>query len=205
MTTPGTEKLRIGLTGGIASGKTVVSDTLAECGATVIDTDVIARDVVAPGSDGLMAVHQQFGNRIMTDNGELDRAALRQIVFADPTARESLEQITHPLIQTACWEQYRSATGPYAVFVVPLLVGSGLRGSMQRILVVDTAEANQLLRLQARDGDDPLAAQRILAAQSSREQRLAIADDIIGNHAGLSELRAAAARMHQFYLELSQN
>ncbi|MEM7764462.1 MAG: dephospho-CoA kinase [Pseudomonadota bacterium] len=199
------EKLRIGLTGGIASGKTVVSDTLATCGATIIDTDIIARDVVAPGSDGLAAVHQQFGNQIMTDDGELNRAVLRRIVFADATARATLESITHPLIQAACWDQYRAASGPYAVFVVPLLVGSGLRDRMQRILVVDTTEARQLLRLQARDGDDPLAAQRILAAQSTREQRLAIADDVIGNHAGLTELRAAATRMHHFYYDLSQN
>ncbi|MEN7343159.1 MAG: dephospho-CoA kinase [Pseudomonadota bacterium] len=194
--------MRIGLTGGIASGKTQASDHFGKLGASIIDTDVIARDVVATGTEGLNEIVERFGQQMLNDQGELDRAALRQVVFNDPDARQRLEQITHPRIQSRCWQDYQDATGHYVIFVVPLLVGSPLAKAMDRIVTVDCSEATQLLRIQARDGDDLIAAQRIIAAQADRETRLALADDVIVNEASLEELQAAVERLHTFYCRI---
>ncbi|MFK8054167.1 MAG: dephospho-CoA kinase [Woeseiaceae bacterium] len=192
-------RLRIGLTGGIASGKTQVSNRLGELGATIIDTDVIAREVVQKGSSGLAEIAAAFGDHFVTTDGFLDRAKLRAHVFADSAALRTLESITHPRIQTACRKAYDAGEGPYAVFVVPLLTGSPMREWMHRILVIDCSEATQLRRLLARDNESPEQAQQILAAQAGRPARLSIADDVICNNRSLDALNSATERMHHYY------
>jgi dephospho-CoA kinase len=193
----------IGLTGGIASGKTAASDTLATLGADVIDTDVIARQVVAPGSDGLKQVVSAFGKAVLQKDGGLNRAALRERIFSDKAARTRLEGILHPLIRQQVQLELTNSTAPYAVLVVPLLVESpALQALCDRILLIDVDEASQLERLSQRDGVTPAQARAALAAQSTRQQRLAIADDVIENQGSLEALRRAVARQHERYLAL---
>ncbi|MEL6447676.1 MAG: dephospho-CoA kinase [Pseudomonadota bacterium] len=199
------ERLRIALTGGIASGKTAVSDQLGQLGAAIIDTDVVAREVVAPGSEGLAAIRDAFGAEVIGADGSLDRARMRERVFVDPAARRALEAITHPRIRAACAAQAASATGDYLVFVVPLLVGSDFVAMVDRVLVVDCAREVQFARLMARDGETAEGARRILDAQSSREERLAIADDVIVNDADLDTLTRKVADVHTFYVASSRH
>lgn len=196
--------LRIGLTGGIASGKTVVADMFAEHGAIIIDTDIIARAVVEPGEPALTKIQKLFGDEIINANGELDRARLRQIVFSDDTKRSQLEQVLHPLIQKETIRQAEMAGGAYQIIVVPLLLRSPLRKLVDRILVVDCAEATQIKRLIARDIETEAQAQRILAAQTSRKERLACADDVIENDQDLDGTRHQVEQLHEVYLRLSQ-
>jgi dephospho-CoA kinase len=196
-------KLRIGLTGGIASGKTTVSDMLARLGATVIDTDVIARRIVEPGQPALRDIVERFGESVLDADGALDRRALRRRIFADPADRRALESITHPGIRDACWQEAERATGAYIVFVVPLLVGSDFQQAVDRVLVVDCSPGLQLERLLARDGETMESAQRILSAQSDRSARLAIADDVIINDGDYAELGRRVARIHRHYLRLA--
>ncbi len=197
------QRLTIGLTGGIASGKTVVSDRLQRNGASVVDTDVVAREVVAPGSPGLDAIAQQFGSEYIDNNGELDRARLRDLVFRQADARAALEAITHPLIRQRCMALAGEAKGPYLVFVVPLLVGSSFVGLVDRVLVVDCPRHLQLQRLMARDAETQESAQRILQAQSDRASRLAIADDVVVNDSTLDALLRKTDALHAFYLALA--
>lgn len=197
--------LTIGLTGGIASGKTAVSNRLQQLGASVIDTDVVAREVVAPGSPGLAAIAEHFGDAFVDATGQLDRARLRDIVFRDPDQREALEAITHPLIRERCLQLAADADGPYLVFVVPLLVGSTFVELLDRVLVVDCPRELQLERLMARDGETADGAHRILAAQSDRRSRLAIADDVIVNDADLAALSQKTDRLHAFYRQLARS
>ena len=199
------ERLRIALTGGIASGKTAVSDQLGQLGAAIIDTDVVAREVVAPGSEGLAAIRDAFGAEVIGADGSLDRARMRERVFSDPAARRALEAITHPRIRAACAAQAASATGDYLVFVVPLLVGSDFVAMVDRVLVVDCPREVQFARLMARDGETAEGARRILDAQSSREERLAIADDVIVNDAALDTLTRKVADVHTFYVASSRH
>ena len=194
---------RVGLTGGIASGKSTVADILEELGADIIDTDLIARAVVEPGKPALDEIRRRFGDSIVANDGTLDRRGLRKLIFADDGQRKKLEDILHPRIREMALQQADAATGPYQVVVVPLLVGSPLRAAMDRILVVDCSEANQLARLLARDSESEQQARSIIAAQSSREQRLAIADDVIRNDGTLEDLRAATVAMHRQYLDLA--
>lgn len=189
----------VGLTGGIASGKTAVSDQLAALGADIVDTDLIAREVVAPGSEGLLAVATRFGAGVLTAEGSLDRAALRRHVFADPGARRELEAILHPRIRALSLARVREGSGPYVVLVVPLLVESGAYGFVNRVLVVDVPETVQLERLRRRDGGDEASAYRILAAQTKRDTRLASADDVIRNTGDRSALDRQAAAAHRRY------
>lgn len=195
--------LRIGLTGGIASGKSTVADLFAERGVTVIDTDVIARDMVEPGQPALQEIYETFGDAVMSADGELDRAAMRQLVFADDEARHQLEAIVHPRIQAATMRQVATATGDYIIVVVPLLAKSSLRHELDRILVVDCDEQTQLERLLARDAETEEQARRILAAQSSRAERLAIADDVIENNSTLQDLTAQVSAFGDRYTELA--
>ncbi len=195
--------LKIGLTGGIASGKSAVADLLGEFGATIIDTDVIARDVVAPGEAGLAAVADAFGAGILGADGTLDRARLRKLVFADPAKRRQLEAILHPLIRARALAAAAAATGPYAVFVVPLLVETDFRALVDRVLVVDCDPQTQIDRLTARDGIPVAEAQRMLAAQAGRDERLAAADDLIDNNGNRDAMRATVAALHAHYLELA--
>ena len=194
---------RIGLTGGIASGKSTVARLFAELGAAIIDTDVIAREVVAPGQPALEEIAAAFGEAVLQPDGSLDRGALRARIFASEHDRKALEAITHPRIRAETLRQADTAGGPYQLIVVPLLVESPLRGSVDRVLVVDCPEQLQVERLAARDGESEDSARRILAAQSSRSERLAIADDVISNDGGLENLREQVAALHEIYRSLA--
>jgi dephospho-CoA kinase len=196
-------RLRIGLTGGIASGKSTVAQRFAELEIPVVDADVAARDAVALGTPGLARVIERFGPGVVAEDGELDRQALRQLIFKDPASRQDLEAILHPLIREAMEHSAERAVGPYIVMAIPLLVESGTRGRVDRILVVDVDEAVQLQRVQARDGSSLDQARAILASQASRTARLAVADDVILNSGTVTDLRQAVARLHEKYLRLA--
>lgn len=195
--------LRIGLTGGIASGKSTVARLFGELGIEVIDTDIIAREVVEPGQDALAEIHAAFGERVLNTDGSLNRGAMRQLVFADDEARRKLEGIVHPRIQERTRARIEAATGPYVVVVVPLLVESSLKDRLDRILVVDCSEATQIERLLARDAETEAQARRMLAAQSTREQRLEIADDVIHNDSTLAAISAQVSAIHDRYLAIA--
>jgi len=196
---------RVGLTGGVASGKTTVARLFEALGVPVIDTDQLAREVVAPGQPLLARIAERFGNAILAPDGSLDRGALRSIVFADPAARAALEQMTHPAIQALLEQRSAAAGGPYQIHVIPLLVETGAqRKRVDRVLVVDCSEELQIRRLQARDGSTLEQARSILAAQVSREARLAVADDIIVNEGELGPLRDQVAALHARYLQLAR-
>ena len=196
--------LRIALTGGIASGKTRVSDRLAVLGAAIIDTDIVARDIVAPGTPALAEIRDAFGEAVIAADGTLDRPRLRRIVFDSAADRTRLEAITHPRIRDACLARARDAEGAYLVFVVPLLVGSAFVAMVERVLVVDCPREVQFQRLMARDGETPEHATRILDAQASRAARLAIADDVIVNDRGLGELERKTDALHRFYVAIAR-
>ena len=198
-----TRPLWVGLTGGIASGKSTVADLFAKLGAAIIDTDFIAREVVMPGQPALAEIREEFGDSIMSADGTLDRAALRALVFADGRARRRLEAILHPRIQRATLRQTQQAGGDYQLIVVPLLAESPLKSYVDRILVVDCDEDTQIRRLLERDAETEEQARRILAAQSSREERLAIADDVINNDGDLADTSAQVAVLHEIYLSLA--
>ncbi len=196
--------LRIGLTGGIASGKSTVADLFAALEVPVIDTDKIAREVVEPGQPPLEKLVERFGTGILTPDGHLDRPKLREIVFSDPRARADLEALTHPAIGSAVEAMAAAAGGPYQILVIPLLVEKGLGKRLDRVLVVDCPETLQLRRLQARDGSSPAQAQAILDAQASRTARLKAADDVIRNESDVAALRQQVEALHRRYLELAQ-
>jgi len=197
-------RLRIGLTGGIASGKSTVAQRFIELGIPVIDADESSRLVVTPGRAGLAAVTARFGAGVLNGAGELDRRALRDLVFADPRERLALEAILHPLIRTDMERRAATADGPYIVMAIPLLVERGdARGRVDRILVIDVAEGLQLERVMARDGIDLAQARAILAAQASRESRLEAADDVLVNSGAVSELRQAVDDLHRHYLSVA--
>ncbi len=195
--------MRVGLTGGIASGKSTVADMFAELGVPVIDTDVIAREVVAAGEPALNDIRHEFGDKVFDDAGDLRRGALRRIVFADDDARERLETILHPRIQAVAYEQAAGAGGRYQLIVVPLLSKSPMRDFVDRILVVDCEEDTQIRRLMARDAESEGQARRMLAAQASRDERLKIADDVIRNDAELSATLEQVQALHHRYLALT--
>jgi dephospho-CoA kinase len=197
--------LRIGLTGGIASGKSVVAELFAALAIPVIDTDKIAREVVEPGQPPLEKLVERFGAGILTPDGHLDRPKLRDIVFSDPRARADLEALTHPAIGSAVEAMAERAGGPYQILVIPLLVEKGLAGRLDRVLVVDCPEALQLERLQARDGSTLQQAQAMLNAQASRAERLQAANDVIHNEADVDALRPQVETLHRQYLELARN
>ena len=197
-------RLRIGLTGGIASGKSTVERRLAELGVPVINADDSARAVVARGQPGLAAVIARFGNGVLTQDGELDRAAVRNLIFQSPEKRRDLETILHPLIREHMNRQTLAAIGPYLVLSIPLLVeGGASRDRIDRILVVDADESEQLQRLMSRDSVSAEQARSILAAHASRADRLKAADDVLVNSGSVPELRQAVDRLHQRYLEMA--
>ena len=195
--------LRIGLTGGIASGKSTVADMFAELGVPVIDTDVIAREVVAPGEPALGEIAERFGEHMIDAGGNLDRSAMRKLIFADEASRIDLESILHPRIGDETRRQADAAGGDYQLIVVPLLTGSPLRAFVDRVLVVDCDEDTQLQRLLERDAETVEQARRILATQASREERLSIANDVISNRGSLGQARTAVSRLHRIYLRLA--
>ena len=193
---------RVGLTGGIASGKTAVADTFKSLGAGIVDTDQVARDVVAPGRPGLEAVRRNFGAGVIRASGELDRRALRAVVFADPAARQRLESLLHPLIRTCTLEALEQVQAPYAVAVVPLLVEAGFGELVDRVAVVDCPRELQLERLMNRDGIDRDRAESMLSAQVDRQTRLAAADDVIDNGGSRASTRRQVRRLHALYQRL---
>jgi dephospho-CoA kinase len=190
-------RVRVGLTGGIASGKSLVAEELAARGAVVIDADVLAREVVEPGTEGLAAVVERFGGGVLRA-GRLDRARLGQIVFADPESRRDLERIVHPAVRARA-AQLEQAAPPDAVVVhiIPLLVETGQQDRFDVVVVVDVDPETQLARLVARDGLDAADAQARLAAQASREQRRAVADIVIDNGGSVTDLKAQIALLWQ--------
>lgn len=194
---------RVGLTGGIASGKTAVTRLFAECGAGIVDTDVIARDVVLPGTPGLDAIVGEFGAKVLDSRGELDRAAMRRHIFANASARERLEAIVHPLIRQKTLELMEATMAPYVIVAVPLLIETDFGRFVDRILVVDCSVELQIERLVRRDGVTADEAHRALAAQTSRESRLAAADDVIDNSGTFDELAVQVERLHTCYLNMA--
>jgi len=194
---------RVGLTGGIASGKSTVARLFAALGIPVIDTDELAREVVAPGTELLARIAERFGGELIGPDGALDRRALRRIVFADSGARADLEAMTHPAIRRAVELRSAAAGGPYQMLVIPLLVERGRGYALDRVLVVDSDEALQLARVQARDGATLAQARAILAAQSSRAARVAAADDVITNDGDIQALRPQVESLHRRYLALA--
>ena len=169
----------------------------------MIDTDSVAREVVEPGQPGLAAIVAAFGTDVLTDEGTLDRARLRRLVFADADKRETLESILHPLIRAATFAHARQEQGPYQVFAVPLLAETGFDELVDRVLVIDCPPDVQLQRLMRRDGETEASARQIIGAQASRAERLAVADDVIVNDGGLADLEAAVEALHQRYLGLA--
>jgi len=197
--------LRIGLTGGIASGKSTVADMFADLGVPVIDTDIIAREVVKPGEPAIDEIRERFGDAVIDTEGRLDRAAMRKIIFADETARLDLEAILHPRIGAEVRRQAETSDGPYQLIVVPLLVGSPLREYVDRVLVVDCDEKTQIQRLLKRDSESIEQAQKILDSQASREERLAIADDVIINDQELEKIQSQVIELHRHYQRLAEH
>jgi dephospho-CoA kinase len=195
-------RLTIGLTGGIGCGKTTVADLFAERGATVIDTDQIAHSLTAPQGAAMPALLAEFGPDFATPDGALDRARMRALVFADPGSRARLEAILHPRIRDATAGAALLATGPYTIFVVPLLIESGTwRERVARVLAIDCPEATQVARVMARNHLPEAQVRAIMAAQVTREQRLAAADDLIVNDAGVEALLPQVTQLHAFYLD----
>lgn len=195
--------LRVGLTGGIASGKTSISRLFEKLGVPVIDTDLLARELVEPGTPLLDVICDTFGRELLQPDGNLNRAAVRKLVFADEKKREQLEDILHPAIRDLTSERLSALDADYAIVVIPLLVESRHPIPVDRVLVVDTTEENQLERLVKRDAIDRTQAEAILRAQTDRQTRLAIADEVICNDADVESLRGQVERLHAFYLGIA--
>ena len=194
---------RVGLTGGIASGKSTVAKFFAALSVPIIDTDQVAREVVEPGQPPLERLVERFGRSILTPDGHLDRPKLREIVFSDPRARADLEALTHPAIGTAVEAWSAAAGGPYQILIIPLLVEKNLASQVDRVLVVDCDEELQIRRLQARDGSTMEQARAILNAQTSRTARLKSAHDVIQNEGDLSAVRDQVSALHARYLQMA--
>ncbi len=194
----------VGLTGGIASGKSAVGSQFKALGVPVLDADQVSRDVVKPGSEGLTAVVAHFGPDILDSDGNLDRRRMRERVFSHQEARRELEAILHPLIRRGILEWRDQCSAPYCVLMVPMLVKMGWHDLVDRLLVVDCPVELQLERLLARDDIDPALAQSMIAAQDTREQRQQAADDLILNNGSLEELSIMTQRCHKSYLDYAQ-
>lgn len=205
MAGPATRLFAVGLTGGIGSGKSLVADLFAARGAALIDTDQIAHRLTMPGGAAIPAIGAAFGAEFIGADGAMERARMRQRVFADAAARRQLEAILHPLIEGECARAAASAASEYLMFVVPLLVESGRwRQQVARILVVDCPEALQIQRVMRRNGMSQAQVRAIMATQATRDARLAAADDIIVNDAGIDALLPQVDRLHAFYLAQSR-
>ncbi|HAS8598749.1 TPA: dephospho-CoA kinase [Vibrio vulnificus] len=197
--------LVIGLTGGITSGKTTVANLFQQHFAIdIIDADIVARQVVAPGSAGLTAIVDHFGVDILTHEGELDRGQLRQRIFAHSEEKQWLNALLHPMIRRKMIEDLAQVSSPYALLVVPLLVENQLQTLCDRVLVVDVEEKTQLQRTMDRDGVDEQQVRAILKAQASRHERLALADDVIKNESKDQDLLQQITDLHQKYLAMSK-
>ncbi|MBU2425850.1 MAG: dephospho-CoA kinase [Gammaproteobacteria bacterium] len=193
----------VGLTGGIGSGKTTVANLFAKLGISLVDADIVARQVVAPGQPALAAIAQQFGPEILLADGKLNRALLRQHIFSDATAKEWLDQLLHPLIRQQMLQQLQDATSSYVLLVAPLLIENGLTRYIDQLLVVDIEPKTQLLRTTVRDGVSEQQVTAIMAAQCDRSQRLQLADQIINNDQDTAVLPEKVLALHQIYLALA--
>jgi len=192
--------LRVGVTGGIGSGKTALTDWLSEQGIVIVDADRVARDVVQPGTPALKAIIDAFGEQYLTQDGNLDRAAMRQLVFGDEEKRLLIESITHPQIREALWDQLRRADSAYVVLSSPLLLESGQSEMVDISVVVDVPEEMQIQRTMARDANDKALVEKIMAAQMRRQKRLELADIVVDNSGDLSALHDRAALLHETLL-----
>jgi dephospho-CoA kinase len=204
MDTPHPPLLHIGLTGGIGCGKTTVANMFAALGASIVDTDLIAHSMTVAGGPAMAAIRAEFGGAYLTPDGALDRAAMRALVFADPGAKRRLEAILHPLIRAAAEAEAQTAQGAYVIFVVPLLIESGnWHGRVARVLAIDCPEALQISRVMARNGLQEAQVKAIMAAQVTRQQRLAAADDVIVNDDGIAALAPQVEALHRVYMAIS--
>jgi dephospho-CoA kinase len=195
--------LRIGLSGGVASGKSSVAAAFHALGVPVVDADQLAREVVERGQPALAAIAAAFGADYLLPDGSLNRRRLRELVFSDPERRRQLEEIVHPAVRAAEGAALTGVSAPYVVVAIPLLAETGQQHRFDRVLVVDCPEALQKSRLMARDGSSATEADAMLAAQATRAARLAIADDVLDNSGSLAELDAAVRRLHARYLALA--
>jgi dephospho-CoA kinase len=194
----------VGLTGGIGSGKSTVADMFAARGATIVDTDLIAHSMTAPNGPAMPAIVAEFGPEFADASGAMDRARMRALVFSDAGAKARLEAILHPRIRDAALVAGAAASGDYVIYAVPLLIESGTwRARVTRVLAVDCSEEVQIARVMARNNLPEAQVRAIMAAQVSREQRLAAAHDVIVNNAGIADLEAQVERLHQLYRQLS--
>ena len=195
----------VGLTGGIGSGKTTIANLFLELGIPIVDADIVAREVVAKGSKTLDKIAEHFGANILSSNGELNRSALRSLVFQNEAEKIWLNQLLHPVIRQTCLQQLQQHySSPYILFVAPLLIENNLMSLCDRILVVDVMPETQIKRALARDGSSEVVIKNIMASQVSRQQRLAVATEVINNDPELKDniehLRSEVLKLHQFYL-----
>ena len=191
------------MTGGIACGKSTVSSYFKRYDISIIDTDLISREIVKKDQPALKEIKKEFGDMVIDDNGYLDRKLMRSIIFSDENARKKLENILHPKIRNETIRQANNAEGAYQIIVIPLLTQSDLKKLLNRILVVDCSEKIQIKRLMKRDNESVEIAQNILAAQDDRKNRLRIADDIINNEEGEMSLQIKVAKLHELYTRLA--
>ncbi|MDP6534810.1 MAG: dephospho-CoA kinase [Gammaproteobacteria bacterium] len=193
----------VGLTGGIGSGKSTVAEYFQALGVCLVDADLIARDVVEPGSAALDSIAQHFGSSILLQTGNLDRSQLRHIVFSQPQEKDWLEGLLHPLIGQCMQSRIANCKSLYCLLVSPLLLETDQKKLVDRVLVVDVSESNQLARTLARDGGDESTIRAIIDSQISRQTRLQHADDVLDNEQSLGRLNSAVATLHNKYLELA--
>lgn len=195
---------RVGLTGGIASGKSTVSQLFATHGIDIIDADIISRELCQPGKVSYHAIVEQFGKQFLLEDGQLNRPALRELIFSEPQARQQLENILHPAIRQQMFQQSEISSSPYCILVIPLLIEAKMQSSVDRILVVDVDNQSQLSRLQKRDNLSATQAMQQIAAQLGPAQRLQYADDIIDNSAGNDSLKFQVSQLHALYCQLAE-
>lgn len=190
----------VGLTGGIASGKTTVANLFIALGIDIVDADIVAREVVAPGTPALDEIKQYFGKSVIHQDGSLNRTVLRDIIFSDESAKTWLNQLMHPLIRQTISEQLANTTSPYAILVAPLLLENNMQSMVSRVLVIDAPEHSQIERTMARDNSSEEQAKAIISSQFTRQQRLELADDVIKNNGMINNLTDDVKKLHDSYL-----
>jgi dephospho-CoA kinase len=194
----------VGLTGGIGSGKSEVSRRFEQLGVTVIDADIVAREVVAPSSKALSTITEHFGQQILNDDKTLNRSKLRELIFDNNNEKIWLENLLHPIIRTETIAQLKNSKSPYTILSSPLLLETTQYELVDRVLVIDTTAELQLIRATARDANNPEQIKKIMATQMERSERCAKADDIIHNHGDLAELDLQIQALHASYLKLAE-
>ena len=195
----------VGLTGGIGSGKTAVSNHLNSLGIPVVDADIVSRQVVEPGTEALLQIEKHFGDDIINPDGALDRAKLREIIFHNPAEKIWLESLLHPLIGDETFRQIEATNGPYVLYVTPLLTESGQNEMCDAVIVVDVSEQTQIERTTVRDNNSEETVRAIIASQVNRQERLKIATHVINNNGTLADLMAATESVHKQLLATTSN